>query len=68
MQTLQSVLNLITPDRYLVVNNLKYVNYLMPKNYFIWKEKLSKFLDLPNSLCNGPIKFTKLMKSLVPHF
>ena len=29
---------------------------------FIWKNQLYKFLVLPNGLCCGPRKFTKLMK------
>ena len=29
---------------------------------FIWKNQLYKFLVLPNDLCCGPRKFTKLMK------
>ena len=29
---------------------------------FIWKNQLYKFLVIPNDLCCGPRKFTKLMK------
>ena len=29
---------------------------------FIWENQLYKFLVLPNGLCCGPRKFTKLMK------
>ena len=30
---------------------------------FKYKDKLFKFLALPNGLCSGPRKFTKLLKS-----
>ena len=69
METLQSVLSLITPGCYLVSLDLKDAYYSVPIHpdhikflTFIWKNKLHKFLVLPNGLCCGPRKFTKLMK------
>ena len=68
METLQSVLSLITPGCYLTSLDLKdsYSAPIHPDNTkflkFIWKNQLYKFLVLPNDLCCGPRKFTKLMK------
>ena len=64
-----SVLSLITPGCYLASLDLKDVYYYVPIHpdhtkflKFIWKNQLYKFLVLPNGLCCGPRKFTKLMK------
>ena len=69
MDTLQSVLSLITPGCYLASLDLKDVYYSVPKHpdhtkflKLIWKNQLSKILVLSNGLCFGPRKFTKLMK------
>ena len=69
METLQSVLSLITPGFYLASPDLKDACYSIPIHpdhtkflKFIWKNQLSRFLVLPNGLCCGPRKFTKLMK------
>ena len=69
METLSSVLSLITPGRYLASIDLKDAYYLIfihtdHSKYlkFFWKGQLYKFLVLPNGLCSGPRKFTKLMK------
>ena len=69
METLQSVLSPITPGCYLASLDLKDAYYSVPihPDYtrflkFIWKNQLYKFLVLPNSLCCGPRKFTKLTK------
>ena len=69
METLSSVLNLITPGCYLASIDLKDAYYSVPihTDYtkyldFFWKGQLYKFLALPNGLCSGPRKFAKLMK------
>ena len=69
METLQSVLSPITPGCYLASLDLKDAYYSVPihPDYtkflkFIWKNQLYKFLVLPNCLCCGPRKFTKLTK------
>ena len=69
METLQSILNLITPNCYLASIDLKDAYYTVPVHpdytkylKFFWKGQLYKFLLLPNGLCSGPRKFTKLMK------
>ena len=69
METLQSTLNLIAPNRYLASIDLKDACYTVPiypdySKYlkFFWKGQLYKFLLLPNGLCSGPRKCTKLMK------
>ena len=69
METLQSVLSLITPGCYLASLDLNDAYYSVPIHpdhtkflKFIWKNKLYKFLVLPNGLCCGPRKVTKLMK------
>ena len=70
METLQSVLLPITPGCYLTSLDLQNAYYSVPihPDYtrflkFIWKNQLYKFLVLPNSLCCGPRKFTKLTKT-----
>ena len=69
METLQSVLSLITPRCYLASLDLKDAYYSVPIHpdhtkflKFIWKNQLYTFLVLPNGLCCGRRKFTKLMK------
>ena len=69
MGTLQSILNLITPNCYLASIDLKSAYYAVPihPDYtkylkFFWKGQLYKFLVLPNGLCSEPRKFIKLMK------
>ena len=69
METLQSILSLITPGCYFASRDLKDAYYSVPIHpdhtmflTFIWKNKLYKFLVLSNGLCCGPRKFTKLMK------
>ena len=69
METLSSVLSLITPGCYLASIDLKdaYYSILTHTDHskylkFFWKGQLYKSLVLPNGLCSGPRKFTKLMK------
>ena len=70
METLQSVLSLITPGCYLASLDLKNAYYSVPIHpdhtkflKFTWKNHLYKLLVLPNGLCCDPRKFTKLMKN-----
>ena len=69
METLQSILSFITQGCYLASLDLKDAYYSVPIHpdhtkflKFIWKNQFYKFLALPNDLCCGPRKFTKLMK------
>ena len=69
METLQSVLSLITPGCSLASLDTKDTYYSVPIHpghtkflKYIWKNQLYKFLVLPNSLCCGPRKFTKMIK------
>ena len=70
METLQSVVSLITPGCYLTSLDLKDAYYSVPIHpdhtkflKFNWKNQLYKFLVLPNGLCCGSRKFTELMKT-----
>ena len=61
METIQSVLSLITPGCYLASLDLKDAYYSVPIHpdhtkvlKFIWKNQLYKFLVLPNGLYCGP--------------
>ena len=61
METIQSVLSLITPRCYLASLDLKDAYYSVPIHpdhtkvlKFIWKNQLYKFLVLPNGLYCGP--------------
>ena len=69
METLSSVLNLITQVFYLASIDLKdaYYSVLVHTGYikylkYFWEGQLYKFLVLPNGLCSEPRKFIKLMK------
>ena len=69
METLQSVVSLITPGCYLTSLDLKDAYYSVPihPNHikflkFTLKNQLYKLLVLPNGLCCGPRKFLKLIK------
>ena len=69
METLQSVLSLITPGCHLASLDLKNAYCPVPIHpdhtkflNFIWKNQLYKFLVLPNGLSCGLRKFTKFMK------
>ena len=75
METLHAVLSFITPRCYLASLDLKHANYSVPIHpdhtkflKFIWKNQLYKFSVLPNGLCYGPRKFTKLMKPKLLQF
>ena len=69
METLQSVLSLITPRCYLASLDLKDAYYSVPVHpdhtkflKSIWKNQLHKTLVFPNGLCCGQRKFTKVVK------
>ena len=69
MKTLKSILTLMTPNCYMAKVDTKDANYSVPillkeqqylKCYF--RGKLYQFTCLPNGLCSGQRKFTKLLK------
>ena len=69
MDTLQSVISLITPNCYMASVDLKDAYYSVPiavsdQKYlkFKWGGKLYQFTCFPNGLALCPRKFTKLMK------
>ena len=69
MDTLQSVISLITPNCYMASVDLKDAYYSVPiavsdQKYlkFKWGGKLYQFTCFPNGLAFCPRKFTKLMK------
>ena len=75
METLRLDLSLITPGCYLASLNLKDAYYYVPIHpkytkflKFIWKNQLYTFLVLPNGVCCGPRKLTKLMKPPIATF
>ena len=69
MATINSVLNLITPNCFMAKVDIKDAYYSVPimeehQKYlkFWFKGELYQFTCLPNGLCSGPRKFTKLLK------
>lgn len=69
MDTLQSVISLMTPNCFMASVDLKNANYSVPiavahQKYFKfeWGGKLYQFTCFPNGLAFCPRKFTKLMK------
>ena len=69
METIKSVLNLVTPNCYMAKIDIKDAYYsipILPEHQkflkFSLQGKLYKFTCLPNGLCSGPRKFTKLLK------
>ena len=69
MKTIKSVLNLVTLNCYMANIEIKGAYYSIPiltehqKVFkFSLQGKLYKFTCLPNGLCSGPRKFTKLLK------
>ena len=69
METIKYVLNLVTPNYYMAKIDIKDAYYsilILPEHQKFLKSslhgKLSKFTCLPNGLCSGPRKFTKLLK------
>lgn len=69
MDTLHSILKLVTPKCYMATLDLKDAYYMIPiaiehRKYirFDWKGTLYQYTCLPNGLCSAPRLFTKLMK------
>ena len=70
METIKSLLTLVTPNCYMAkVEDIKDAYYSVPilphhQKYlkFYFRGKLYQFTCLPNGLCSGPRKFTKLLK------
>lgn len=69
METIKSVLNLVTPNCYMASIDIKDAYYsipILPEHQKLLKfslgGKLYKFTCLPNGLCSGPRKFTKVLK------
>ena len=70
METIKSVLNLVTPNCYIAkidVKNSYYSTPILPEHQkflkFSLQGKLYKSTCLPNGLCSGPRKFTQTLIS-----
>ena len=70
MEIIKFVLNMVTPNCYMAKIFIKDAYYsipILPEHQtflkFSLQEKLYKFSCLPNGLCSGPRKFTKLLKT-----
>jgi len=69
METFESALSIVTKNMYFCSIDIRNAYYSVPiadehQKYlrFVWRGKLFQFTCLPNGLCCGPRKFTKLMK------
>ena len=69
MDTLQSILNLVTPGSYMATIDLKHAYYSVPVAQehckyplFVWRSKLYQYTCFPNGLSFAPCLLTKLMK------
>ena len=69
MDTLESVLKLVTPGCYFASVDLRHAYYSVPiapehkvKLRFIFKSKIYQFECLPNGISSAPISFTRLLK------
>ena len=69
METIKSILTLVTPNCYMAKVDIKDAYYSVPilpehQKYlkFYFRGKLYQFTCLPNGLCSRPRKFTKLLK------
>ena len=74
METIKSILTLVTPNCYMAKVDIKDAYYSVPilpehQKYlkFYFRGKLYQFTCLPNGLCSGPRKFTKLLKPLLSY-
>ena len=72
METIKSILILVTPSRYMAKVDIKDASYSVPilpeyQKYlkFYFRMKIYQFASLPNGLCLNPHKFTKFLKSLI---
>ena len=66
METITSILKLVTTNMYFTKTDLKdgyYAILILEK--FAKKDNLYKFTCLPNGYCHGPQKFTKALKCLL---
>ena len=70
METIKSILTLVTPNCYMAEADIKDTYYfsILPEHpkylKFYFREKLYQFTCLPNGLCSDPCKFKKLLKPL----
>ena len=69
METINSILTLVTPNCFMAKVDIKDAYYSIPvlpehQKYlkFYFRGELYQFRCLPNGLCSGPRKFTKLLK------
>ena len=69
METMKSILTLVTPNCFMAKVDIQDAYYSVPillehQKYlkFYFRGKLYQFTCLPNNLCSGPRKFTKLLK------
>ena len=74
METINSILRLVTKDCYFTSIDIKDAYYSVPIKAdhqkwlkFIFDGKLYQFTCLPNGYCQGPLKFTKLLKPPLAH-
>jgi len=72
MDTLESVLKLVTPGCYFASVDLRHAYYSVPiapehkvKLRFIFKSKIYQFECLPNGISSAPISFTRLLKQII---
>ena len=68
-ETIKSLLNMVTPNCYMAKSDIKLAYYsipILPEQQkflkFSLQGKLYKFTCLPNELCSGPRKLSKLLK------
>ena len=68
METMHSVVKVIRPNSYMASVDIKDAYYSVPigqecQKYlkFQFQSKLCCYTCLPNGLCTGPLKFTKLL-------
>ena len=69
MDTLQTIINLMSPNCFMASVDLKDAYYTIPvhkehRKYlkFLWKDKLYQFTSMPNGLSCCPRLFTKILK------
>ena len=70
METIKSILTLVTPNCFMAKVDIKDANYFvsfLPEHQkylkFYFRGKFYQFTCLPNGLCSGLPKFTKLLKT-----
>ena len=74
METIYSILTVITPNCYKAKRDIKDAYYSIPileehQKYLksLFGGKLYQFTCLPNGLCSGPRKLTKLLKAALAY-